>query len=479
MKDNNLSTVKPLLNDNLFIQWEQELNQRRQLRNSEEGTGSLLPINTEEDVEALWRAWYFCGQKDTFWSLLVENMHLSPVLTWLVADEARLNEFLAFLTNFLRQNKLDFRKLQYLVNLYTDKFNDHFVSIAATLDTNACSFLASRSANPQWRKIINQRLHLIKEKRKAFFYDLDDQIINSALPSIQGDKISLLTNGIELLQTSMTENAERGIRLNTILEAVDIFFKAGMIDDSLALLIELYQEFSIELSEADLNKFSKLLRKIVSVYSLIHKREAANHFAISIYHDYFPQLELDNVTIKYLDLYVSLQFAGLSATNYALYQIAFAAEQITLFRPEEYVLLSNLDLNTGFTEERVTELTSLVEQKLVSLPHEAFITMQLLCFLINRQLADANFLANFLLSKALLLFQWVPSSLFINNSLVESLAPLANDESRNEARRITTEIELYNKSDNSTGLVHKLKLSKNKDAARLRQIAAGKYLGVL
>lgn len=479
MKDNNLSTVKPVLNDDLFILWEQELNQRRQLRNSAEDAGSLLPINTEEDVEALWRAWYFCGQKGKLWSLLVENMHLSPVLTWLVANEARLNDFLAFLPDFLRQNKLDFRKLQHLVNLYTDKFNDHFVSIAATLDTNACSFLASRSANPQWRKIINQRLHFIKEKRKAFFYDLDDQIINSALPSIQGDKISLLTTGIELLQTSMTENAERGTRLNIILEAVDIFFKAGMIDDSLALLIEIYQEFSIELSEADLNKFSKLLRKIVSVYSLIHKREAANHFAVSIYHDYFPQLEPDNVTIKYLDLYVSLQFAGLSATNYALYQIAFAAEQINLSRPEEYVLLSNSDLNTGFTEERVKELTSLVEQKLVSLPHEAFITMQLLYFLINKQLADASFLANFLLTKALMLFQWLPSSLFINNSLVESLAPLVNDEIRNEARRITTEIELYNKSDSSTGLIHKIKLSKNKDAARLRQIAAGKYLGVL
>jgi hypothetical protein len=75
-----------------------------------------------------------------------------------------------------------------LVNLFAEKFLDRFRAIAAILDAEACSYLVSRSANPQFRMLMNQRLHFLQEKRSAFFYGLDEPIMSTSYLSLYGDK---------------------------------------------------------------------------------------------------------------------------------------------------------------------------------------------------------------------------------------------------------------------------------------------------
>jgi|LSQX01.3.fsa_nt_gb hypothetical protein len=468
-----------VLNNQLFSQWTEELSLRRQLRNS---AHSPYNINDIEDVELLWRSLYFSGQKEAFFSQLAENMHLAPVLNWLTANEARLIEFLTYLPDYLRRNIMEIKKLQYLLNLYSEKLNHHFTPVIAALDTSTCELLAARSANPQWRKLIHKHLQYLKEKKNVIYYGIDEQIYNSTFPTIQGDKIVLLTTGIELIQISMAEDIEQDPRYNMILGAADNFFKAGMIGESLVLLIELYKNVPVELSRKDdylfKRQFSKLLRNTAAIYSLINRPDAAGYFAASIYQNYFPFFLPDIITQKYLHIYALIKYAKKSTANYELYKIAYMAEQISQDRADEFLLLSKSDIDHGLNKARQAELESLVEQKLVSLPHEAFVSIQLLQLLIERQLADAS-MANFLLNKSLLLFQWVPSSLFINHSWLESVAPMVSDESRYDAGKIVEQMELFNQSDILAGVVQKSGLFKSKDAAILRQLAAGKFLGVL
>jgi hypothetical protein len=59
-------------NNDLFADWEQELVLRHQIRAS--SADDLKPsIGSEKELEILWRALYFSGRKDMFWSILFEK----------------------------------------------------------------------------------------------------------------------------------------------------------------------------------------------------------------------------------------------------------------------------------------------------------------------------------------------------------------------------------------------------------------------
>lgn len=478
MAKNNRTTD---LDDDLFFEWEQELALRHQLRTSSAKDLSIT-IGSETELELLWRALYFSGQKDIFWSIIINQLQLSSVLNWLAADDNRLDEFLAYLPVYFTNKKPEPKKLQYLIHLFADKFYDRFRAIAAILDAPACSYLISRSANPQFRRLINQRLRFLQEQKCVFFYGLDEQMINSAIPTLHGDKIKMLATGLELLQIDMQINSPRENPFQLKREAAEAFYRAGMITDSLALLISASQFPEAELSEtmnSTKNKqFAQLLRKVTASYCLIYQPMAAGFNYSKIYRDYFPFYEPDQATLKYFAVYDLLKMCRQSGSIYPLYQIAYEAELIAADRNNDYLLVSQEDLENGLSEPRTIELKTLIEQTIFSLPHEAFITMQVMYLLMEKNLADPSRLADFLLNQSLLLFNWVPSQLFIETSFLTDFAPFIKDETREEAERILAEIEAFN-STNESAEAQKLKWSKSKDTVRLRQIIAGKFLGVL
>ncbi len=468
-------------NNDLFADWEQELILRHQLRAAATKDWKTA-IGSEKELEILWRALYFSSHKDIFWSILFENLHLSLVLNWLTADDNRLDQFLAYLPSYFADKKPENKRLQHLVNLFAEKFLDRFRAIAAIFDAEACSYLVSRSANPQFRMLMNQRLHFLQEKRSTFFYGLDEPIMSTSFLSLYGDKIKLLEYGLELLQVDLEENCGQNNRFDLKVEAAETFFRAGMIADSLALLIEAVRHQAADLSEtvtSSKNKqFTRLLRKVAASYCLIYKPETAGFSYSKIHHDHFPLLEPDQATLKYFIIFDMIKLSKQAENIYPLYQIAYEAELISALRNNEYLLLSKVDLDQGLSSERINQMKALVEQKLPSLPHEALITMQLMYLLMEKNLADSGQLADFLLSKTILLFDWVPSPLFLNHRFLSGLGPLIKKEPREEAERILAEVETCS-SRGGIEFAQKLELLKMKDNAWLRQITAGKFLGVL
>lgn len=466
-----------ILNDDFFYSWEKELQQRRQLRNAG-ARDSFLSIDSEEELGLLWRALYYTGHRDVFWAVLVRHLHLSLVLNWLTANDDRWDEFLAYLPAHFSKNKPDKKNLQHLVHLFAEKFQGRFQAIAAFLDAADCSYLASRSANPKFRELIQQRLHFLQEQRNLFFYGLEEQITNTSMPSLHGDKIKLLTAGLELMQI---DRESKEYRLDLKLEIADTFFRAGMIADSLALVIEAINLPSAELNTtrmAENKVLAKLLRKAAAIYALIYRPDSAGSVYSQIYHDYFPFLDSDPATLKYFAVYDLLKISRDSATIFPLYQIAFEAEMIRVDRNSEYLLLSKADLDEGLSAARIAELKTMVEQKLISLPHEAFITMQMIGLLMDKGLADPRLLADFLWEKSMELFYWVPSRLFIDPSFLQNHGPFIKDESREEGERIlSARTALNNNGDNRVELY--LEWLKNKDMDRMRHITAGHFLGVL
>ena len=223
---------------------------------------------------------------------------------------------------------------------------------------------------------------------------------------------------------------------------------------------------------------AKLLRKAAAIYALIYRPDSAGSVYSQIYHDYFPFLDPDPATLKYFAVYDLLKISRDSATIFPLYQIAFEAEMIRVDRNSEYLLLSKADLDEGLSAARIAELKTMVEQKLISLPHEAFIAMQMIGLLMDKGLADPRLLADFLWEKSMELFYWVPSRLFIDPSFLQNHGPFIKDESREEGERIlSARTALNNNGDNRVELY--LEWLKNKDMDRMRHITAGHFLGVL
>lgn len=463
---------KVIADGDLFEAWQEELAQRLKLRKTPE---DLTRITAEEDIGILWRALAFSGRKKKFWSIMAQNMHLAPVLSWLAADETRLADYLSFLVFYLQSDQLEFNKLRSLINLYSAKFDEHFMAILAVLDTDTCSLLGSHSANPHWRRLIKKRIREQQNTPKPYFYGLDRQISNSKSSAAQEEKINLLIKGIELTRAIASGNITADSQPGMLLEAADVFFKAGMINDSLLLLMGLCQDFP-SLLRTDPNlasrQFIKLLRKTVSIYSLINKPEAPNFFAAGIYQKYFPGLLPDNVAQKYLYIYSLAAEASRELDKSGLLKIAYTAEQISAYRPDEDLLLGWSDIENGLNETRTGQLKALAEQKMISMPHEAFIILQLLQLLVNMRMVGSG-AANFILTKTLELFQWLPSRLFISNSGFNSLIGLANDENRNAVNRIMEQVKLSVNAD------PKSQSFRGKDDAILRLVTAGKYLGVL
>ncbi len=472
----NKYTKSRIFNDDLFHEWEQELVLRQQLR-AAGNTGSLSSINSEEELELLWRALYFSDHRDDFWSAIMEHLHLSLVLNWLSSDDDRLDEFLAYLPAYFGKNKPETKHLQHLVRLFTERFQDRFRAIAAFLDAEDCSYLVSRSANPQFRELFLQRLRFLQERRNIFFYGLEEQIAHTSVPSFHGDKIKMLASGLELMQIDV-ENQEYHLDLK--LEIADTFFRAGMIADSLVLLIE-----AVNLRPKGLNtaamvenkQLAKILRKAAASYSLIYQSDSAGFVYKQIHRDYFPFMEPDLDTLRYFGIYELLRISHNSDSLFPLYQIAYEAEIIGSDRNNEYSIISKYDLDNGLSAQRIRELKTLVEQKLVSLPHEAFITMQVMCLLMKKGLADPRSLASFLLENSLALFDWVPSRLFVDLTLLQDHGTIIEDRLREESERIIAAGETFKHSMGSKQESY-LDGLKNRDMARLQYIISGYFLGV-
>ncbi|MDD2621311.1 MAG: hypothetical protein PHC92_11670, partial [Syntrophomonadaceae bacterium] len=106
--DNNLD---------LFDFWEKEYLLRQQAREAE--IDSALQIRDIGELDFLLRSLYFGRRLEDFWSVLINNLNMHPVLQWLQNSPGWLQEaFLSFLPWYISKYSIEAQKLQFLVSIY-------------------------------------------------------------------------------------------------------------------------------------------------------------------------------------------------------------------------------------------------------------------------------------------------------------------------------------------------------------------------
>jgi len=476
---------------NLFDLWEQELSLRSKIRRINIVPDHVVLENSQQ-LDFLFRSLYFGGRKSELFRILFNNMHIMPVLNWLVISPKEfIKEFLEFLPWYIDNIHVEHKKLQFLVRIYQEEYHEQFSSIVNVLDIDSCRYLVARSANPELRDLFKKRERQLLEKKKKFYYGIIDE--SDSLPSystIYGNKIDILIEGIDLLQKSSAAkfNDPYGAeQIHTLLHFNELLFQCGMIEDCLAILLDSYEDYQqksrlVEIIEDKLiyKQFNKLLRKIIPIYSLLTNPLQAYSSSLQIYNRYFIRFNPDPASLQYLDIYESIAAGLTGSSKHILYEILYKSYKIQEYRPREILLIKKEEIINGLDISRVEKLQNAFEQKLFSLPHEAFVTMELIRLLQSRGLIRFNnSLAKSLLDSYLQLWKWIPGKIFINQPLLQQLGPFSDDSSRYEVEKIIETIDYYSYEKLMSDLITRPDLFKKRDENIRREIFTGKFMGVL
>ncbi len=482
-----LEQVKTLKEtDELFLMWEQELDLRHTMRKR---SVSSLSLSGDEDLDFLFRS-FFWTQKYDFFELLFKHLHLSPVLNWLSKAPGWLaREFLAFLPWYIDSIETTPRQLQFLIALYRDEFYDDFLHLVNILNLESCDYLLPKTANPALRTLLKSRKNNLQAMIVSKRYGELGQNKTMESHGMFGDKMILLRQAVILLDKispSHFHDPYNARRFELLLGTAEIIFRAGLIEDCLAFLLDSFEDYREKNRLVDLiedikiyKHFQRILRSVIPLYCLLYYPWEAAAKTRYIYQCDFERLIPDNASLCYLDMFaVTLSYSGKSATQ-TVNELSLISQSINRFRPSEPLLLTTEEANRGLSQKRLAELSSLYHQKLVSIPHEAYIIMETIRVLNLLKLAplDAE-TAGELLASYLQFWKWIPSSLFINEGILKQLGPLVDDASRQEARRILDMIQVYSGDKLQEELSKRPELFRKKNEEIRRNIVQAKYMGV-
>ncbi|MEN6326597.1 MAG: hypothetical protein ABFD18_10400 [Syntrophomonas sp.] len=474
----------------LFEFWEGELLLRRQAQ--------AIDINLEQSVtdprelDFLLRSLYFAGRPEDFFNILINNLHTHPVLHWLQNAPSWLREaFLQFLPWYISHHSSQNRKLQFLVSIYQDSYQAAYQSIANVLNLELCSYLLSRTANPGLRTLLRKREELLLKAKSQTLYGIrPDPSKNPAYTTLYGDKVKLLGDTFELMQSTDSRNFSdpySAKRFELLLRVGEMLFECGLIEDCLLNLGDTYKDYqqnnrlveSLE-DEKIYRQFFRILRRVVPCYALIFKPNSAWTEALDIYRQCFARLEADLPSLQYLNIYDSITAGQQLDSQHIALEIFYKSEKIQDFRSSEPALLTLQDIDSGFEQERLRQLQQLFQEKLAILPHEALVIMELLRLLLLKGYLELDHkLAKALLSAYMDLWSWAPHRLFMNRAIVEHLAPRLDDSSRLEAERLLTSLENYDNQKLSSDLSNRPELFRKRSENMRREIFVGKFLGWL
>jgi len=475
----------------LFLFWEKELLLRQQLRHADSELETISPVSSAE-LDFIYRSLYFSGRKNDFFLILFNNMHIMPVLNWLVhSSRTLICGFLEFLPWYIDKHQVQPQKLQFIINIYKAEYQQLFAAVINVLSLEECSFLLSRSANPDLRELIKHREDTLLSERNKYFYGISaEPPAGMDYPTPFGDKLQLLTEAVDLLQASSAINFHEPYgaeRFRLLLQAADKVFHCGMVEDCLIIAMDIYEDYQqrnrlVELLEDAIiyKEFYRILRKTIPLYALLFKPLQPYSLAIDIYDRYFPRIDYDLASLQYLNIYESVLEGLNGQEEHILMEIFYKALKIQKYRPREPLLLYDNELMENIGNMHLLQIEQSYQQKLNSLPHEAFVIMEFSRFLQKQGKIEAGkeYLQG-LLAAYMQLWKWLPSRLFVKQPIIEELAPFADERKRKEAAQLLEYIEDYS-DEKLRGEIHlKPDLFKKKKARIKREIFTGKFLGVL
>jgi len=478
-------------NEDLFLFWQEELELRNLLRISEPSRVSFQS-GEEEEINFLFRSWYFSGQQNHFYIILFEHLHEMPVLNWLNrAPEWVKTSFLAFLPWHIDNTKAQPSDLIGLIRIYHDDYQSYFLPIVNVFRLEACNYLLPRTANPGFRKMIQTRQKFLLTSSGEYTYGiLNDNSKGLPYPTIFGDKLVLLRQAADLLQKSNPGNFREPYgaeRFKLVLQCGELMFRSGLLEDCLAFLLDSYEDYREKnrlvnvMEDIAIHKqFKKILRSAVPLYAMIKRPLQALELAGEIYRRDFNQISPDEASLYYLDLFASI-YSGLYREQPGIvYELAVKSGTIKLYSPEEPELITSEEAQQGLSLEHLELLQQAYRQKMVSRPHEALAIMEMVRLLARLNLVQLDHAqANHLLHSYLGLWKWVPASCFLNDGIIEQLVPLAERHHRQEIEKIQPWLQDHNGDKIKAELAVKPELFRKKGEEIRRAILMGHFTGVM
>ncbi|NLB88415.1 MAG: hypothetical protein GX790_04195, partial [Syntrophomonadaceae bacterium] len=343
----------------------------------------------------------------------------------------------------------------------------------------------NRTASKELRNILKAQQAYLEKKEQQLLYGFEPKNL-LPYPTIHGDKVNIILGTIHSLHKNYADfytNSGEEEHFSNLIKTAQSLFEIGLVTDSLHMLIALYKHYQQEHRLVDqvqdekiVRSLNKLVRRVLPVYSLLFEPQAFD-FALQVYNQYFTRLTPDIVSLTYLKLYDNLTLIPKDFTN-TLLELYQHVLKIRHMRPDEIPLLLDSELNQGLSEERLSEILYLAESKLISLPHEAFITLEFLRILNKNNYAN-SLDKDRLAENYIALFKWLPASLFINQSTYEDLIINTSFNIREQLEKTIRLVSYYHNHSIFTDVAEKPELFKLKNEELRRIILTGKYMGVL
>ncbi|MGI6435008.1 MAG: hypothetical protein ACOX0F_06595 [Syntrophomonadaceae bacterium] len=473
------------MDTDLFQSWQEELRRRWEMRSFKLNPADMV-LNVADEVELLFRAWFFCGRSYDFFVALFHNLQRMPVLKWLTsAPRPLLEGFFEFVPWYVIMYRPHPVELQFLISMYREDLAAWYPVIVNSLDQECCQHLMSRTANAQLRQLLRTAIQALQqEKREARFGLSEHRLQDSALTGLYGNKNQRLLEALDLIQSGgrgRFQDPYGPDYFTHSLRVAEAVFDSGLVADSLAILLDNYEDYLEKNRLVDLfedtqifKRFAYLLRKVTPVYAVLEHAPAAAAAYQEIYRRHFMRFSADAAayhSLAMMDRLLSFGLHSKEAVRAALKLWQFNLQQEGA---DESAALFNTAGQLDFSV-----LQRLVDNRKHAQPQEAFMLLLLALWLHEKgdfRLDTGQ--AGWLFSLCQDFWTWVPSQVFFNTRIWGLLGPLLSAENRQAGDRLLSGIEALQETTLQSDLKNRPDLFRKKNRLTARQIMAGAFLGV-
>ncbi|MEN6460689.1 MAG: hypothetical protein ABFC94_04865 [Syntrophomonas sp.] len=487
MKDIIKEFTSSLQAGDLFQFWEQELALRNEIRQESKYT---MSIDNTAVFDFLLRSLYYTGKRSYFLHIMFSNINNITAVNWLLkcAPEI-LHEFLSFVPFHIINTRPAPQQLQFIITMYKNDWQEYFRKIINVLDLEACKHLLPRTGNPDLRILIRDRQILLEQQQLNLNYGLvKTDTKQQSFSTIYGDKLSLFIKAAEKIQACSASNFNDPYgneRFSLLLDTVDIIFQTGLVEDSLAILLDVYEDYLDKNRLVDVNqeekvyvRLNKLVRKILPLYALLTDPVRPYVFTLNFYRQCFHLLSPEVASLHYLNIYQTLLESLQGYNKHGIYEIMEKANDIKSIRPNDIFIIQEEEIKAGFSEERILWFNQAIQERLSSLPHEAFVIMEFLRLLIKEGYKLEQQITESLFTCYTELWKWVPANMFLNQQMVNELGPRLDEKNRYKAIRIVDGIKQYSLDKLLNDFNIKPDLFKKRDGIMRLQVLTAKFMGV-
>ena len=163
-----------------------------------------------------------------------------------------------------------------------------------------------------------------------------------------------------------------------------------------------------------------------------------------------------------------------------MYEIYVKSSTLAEARPFDPPWIEHWELEQGIDSTRARALLQTAAVKISSLPHESFVLMEYLRLAHMLEMISLNEpLVSEMIEYYLLLWNWLPLPMFMNQNIYKQLAPLVGKSSRQRAKHIIDLSAEYQLPRLLGEISSRPELLRMKEAEPKRQLLKAYFLGVL